>query len=157
MPMSADGLAKLMEECGELVQVAAKKLAYFTTDEHPDGGPPLSVRLSNEMSDVFASITFVIDTLKLDSQAIEQRAKTKLALFQHWHAQKDNNGHSFDAPREGWVIVHPSGRLEVDYFHAHHMPWEDWMPAYRPGCTLKRMRLVGVEAETEAEADDGAG
>lgn len=37
MPMTANGLAKLLEELGELSQVAAKKLAYFHTDEHPDG------------------------------------------------------------------------------------------------------------------------
>lgn len=37
MPMTANGLAKLLEELGELAQVAAKKLAYFDTDVHPDG------------------------------------------------------------------------------------------------------------------------
>ena len=35
--MHCDGLTKLIEECGELVQIAAKKQAYFDTDTHPDG------------------------------------------------------------------------------------------------------------------------
>ncbi len=38
MAMTANGLTKLLEELGELAQVAAKKQAYFHTDAHPDGG-----------------------------------------------------------------------------------------------------------------------
>lgn len=32
--MSANGLTKLVEECGELVQICAKKMAYYNSDEH---------------------------------------------------------------------------------------------------------------------------
>lgn len=49
--MPAKGLAKLIEECGELQQIAGKKLAYYTTDEHPDGQGPLSTRLEDEIAD----------------------------------------------------------------------------------------------------------
>lgn len=36
MALTAGGLAKLAEECGELIQVIGKKLAYYTTQTHPD-------------------------------------------------------------------------------------------------------------------------
>lgn len=56
---------------------------------------------------------------------------------------------------EGWVIQHPSGLLELDYFHVEQprrrekdggelgsaMSWEEWMAAYRSNCVLIRMRL----------------
>lgn len=42
--LTGKGLAKLIEECGELIQVAGKKLAFYTTDVHPDGGPSPSLK-----------------------------------------------------------------------------------------------------------------
>jgi len=96
--MAAKGLAKLAEEMGELQQVVGKKLAYFTTDEHPDGGPPLSARLQDEIADVIAACAFVVQTLGLDADSIAERSKMKLKLYEKWHADDNNNDHGVDAP-----------------------------------------------------------
>lgn len=98
MPMTANGLAKLLEELGELSQVAAKKLAYFHTDEHPDGAGSLAMRLESEMGDVCGAILFVADELNLDRAAINNRALAKLSKFRAWHADQDNGAESFEAP-----------------------------------------------------------
>lgn len=97
MPMTANGLAKLLEELGELAQVAAKKLAYFTIDEHPDGAGPLNERMEAEMGDVAAAMAFVQQQFKLNGTAIENRACIKLALFQQWHANSCNGAEAFHA------------------------------------------------------------
>lgn len=96
MPMTANGLAKLAEECGELLQVIGKRLAYYHTDEHPDGGPPLPRRLEDEIADVIAAATFVVQNNRLDISRINQRIKEKSLLFTGWHGQADNNQHGVD-------------------------------------------------------------
>jgi NTP pyrophosphatase (non-canonical NTP hydrolase) len=88
--MSNSGLTKLIEECGELTQVAAKKIAYFQTDEHPDGKGSLKARIEDEMGDVLAAIGFVGGTLNLDQSRIAQRAEQKTALYLEWHTNLNN-------------------------------------------------------------------
>ena len=85
MTMHSKGLAKLLEELGELSQVAAKKLTCMNTDEHPDGAGSLAQRLEDEAADVLASIDFVTVTLGLDRQRIEDRRTVKHARFIAWH------------------------------------------------------------------------
>lgn len=100
MPMTANGLAKLLEELGELAQVTAKKLAYFHTDEHPDGAGSLNERMEQEMGDVMGAIDFVTITMGLNMHAIARRACDKLNTFQKWHADADNGAEAFNAPRD---------------------------------------------------------
>ncbi len=83
--MHNKGLTKLIEECGELVQIAAKKAAYMHTDQHPDGQGSLSARLAEEIADVQAAIALVIDKLQLDHEKIAWRTEQKLRLFRHKH------------------------------------------------------------------------
>jgi NTP pyrophosphatase (non-canonical NTP hydrolase) len=94
--MTAGGLAKLIEELGELAQVAGKKLAYFHTDEHPDGAGSLRGRLQDEIGDVLAACQFVAMTLGLDQEAIKARRDKKLDRFLGWHNLPDNNVHGVD-------------------------------------------------------------
>lgn len=96
MTMTAAGIAKLLEECGELqkelgelVQVLSKKLAYFHTDEHPDGAGSLQLRIQDEMADVQASIDFVSQKLGLDPVALASRRARKLRLFESWDAPRE--------------------------------------------------------------------
>lgn len=98
MTMTANGLAKLIEECGELVQVAGKKLAYYSTDKHPDGAGGLAFRLQIEIADVMAAAKFVADNFNLDHNFIEGRFQSKLRQFREWHALSDNNEHGVDKP-----------------------------------------------------------
>lgn len=85
MTMHYDGLTKLIEECGELTQIAAKKQAYFDTDEHPDGKGSMKKRLEEEIADVMAACALVVDTLNLDEPAILERISVKLERFLTWH------------------------------------------------------------------------
>lgn len=96
MTMACNGLAKLIEECGELVQAASKKLAYYRTEQHPDGGPPLSNRLENEIADVVAACHFCIEVMELDHEHIRNRTAEKVETFQKWHADPTNNDMSVD-------------------------------------------------------------
>jgi NTP pyrophosphatase (non-canonical NTP hydrolase) len=108
MTLTAGGLAKLLEEIGELGQVCAKKLAYFDTDNHPDANGPLNIRMQDEMGDVIAAMAFVRQKLSLDEQAIMQRATAKLNLFAKWDEDPDNSKESFEAKarhvgyEQGW-------------------------------------------------------
>ena len=97
MPMTANGLAKLLEELGELAQVAAKRLAYFHTSTHPDGAGDLNDRMQKEMGDVSAACAFVVQQFGLDGEAIASRAALKLHLFQQWHADPNNGAECFHA------------------------------------------------------------
>jgi NTP pyrophosphatase (non-canonical NTP hydrolase) len=95
--MTGKGLAKLIEECGELIQVAGKKLAYYSTENHPDGGPPLKQRLEDEIADVMAACELVIRLHGLDHHRISRRVIDKEVTFDEWHAEPDNNKHGIDA------------------------------------------------------------
>jgi NTP pyrophosphatase (non-canonical NTP hydrolase) len=84
--MHGKGLTKLMEECGELVQAAAKRLAYPRVAVHPDG-KNLKVCLEQELADVLAASTFVIERNNLDADAIMKRTEAKLKQYRTWDAQ----------------------------------------------------------------------
>ncbi len=85
--MANKGLTKLTEECGELTQIASKKIACPDSDTHWDDGGSLAVRLENEIADVQAASALVIKTHGLDIERINQRAAAKLALFLKWHSE----------------------------------------------------------------------
>lgn len=88
--MTAKGLAKLIEECGELQQVCGKKLAYFNTDDHPDGSL-LSLRMQDEIADVIAAAQFVARKFNLDREEIEARIARKARTFEAWDADPTNH------------------------------------------------------------------
>lgn len=90
MTMTANGLAKLVEECGELTQVAAKKMACPNTDEHWDGAGSLKTRLEEGIADVIAACGCVMLTHQLDEEKILSRAMLKISTFQQWHANQPN-------------------------------------------------------------------
>lgn len=105
--MTANGYAKLIEECGELLQVLGKRLAYYHTEQHPDQGPPLYARMEDEIGDVIGACRFVIEANSLDAKSIEHRAGAKLSVFRLWHSQQDNNRDAIDrAGLETPVAVH---------------------------------------------------
>jgi len=97
MPLTANGLVKLIEECGELQQIAAKKLAYFDTDEHPDGKGSMQQRLQEEIADTYAAMLTVVDLHGLDMMAIIQRSKEKKMLFLKWHKEVATTAHPAQA------------------------------------------------------------
>ena len=96
MTMAAKGVAKLIEECGELVQVLGKKLAWWNTEEPHWDGSDLTVRIQEEIADVRAAMTLVAQLLDLDFNAIRERLEVKHRLFLEWEALVDNNDHGID-------------------------------------------------------------
>jgi len=87
------GISKLVEESGELLQVAGRvvQIAGMNGDvrRHWDGSD-LVDDLEKEMADVFAAIDFVTDHAGLNRQRILDRATAKRALYDHWHAEQKN-------------------------------------------------------------------
>ena len=85
MTMHCNGLTKLIEECGELSQIASKKQAFMDTDTHPDGKGSMKKRIEEEMGDVFAACILVAENFSLDQDFLEKRVQKKLTLFRSWH------------------------------------------------------------------------
>lgn len=53
--------------------------------------------------------------------------------------------------RSGWVIVHPGGYMELDYFNVSEFHDKytrevitptQWLEAYRPNCSIHRVQIV---------------
>lgn len=81
------GLAKLAEECGELVQVIGKLVAMGGCTSHFDG-TDLQLRLTEEMADVQAALEFVRRfNPVLDQYLLSGRAFEKLSTFKRWHQE----------------------------------------------------------------------
>lgn len=78
------GLVKLVEECGELIQIASKKMTRMDSDEHWDGAGLLSTRLEDEMGDVLAAIKIVTVNFSLNPLRITEQAEKKERLFREW-------------------------------------------------------------------------
>lgn len=78
------GLSKLIEECGEVQQVAGKIIGAQGEVMHFDGSN-LRVRLQSELGDLLAAIQFVATMNDLDWSAITEQQKSKLTLFLRWH------------------------------------------------------------------------
>lgn len=69
MGLAFKGFAKLIEESGEVQQICGKLLAY-QSGEHPDGKGNLWIRLEDELADLRASLSAVIENNALDSARI---------------------------------------------------------------------------------------
>jgi NTP pyrophosphatase (non-canonical NTP hydrolase) len=79
------GLAKLVEEAGEVLQVTGKLGATGGADQHWDGSD-LRTRIQEELGDLIAAAYFVIHHNQLDENFIRERAKTKRDLYETWRA-----------------------------------------------------------------------
>lgn len=75
MTMAGKGLAKLLEELGELAQITAQKLAYANPPRVADS------RLEEEMGDVLAAIHLVSEAHGFDIERINARAENKRLLY----------------------------------------------------------------------------
>jgi len=88
MTMTNRGLNKLMEECGEVIQVAAKLSAY-PDGNHPDGAGNLMDRLEDEIADAAAAMAFVVGKLGLNYIRMDERTNRKLTMFLEWDQDPD--------------------------------------------------------------------
>ena len=94
------GLSKLIEEAGEVLQVAGKILGAGGVGAHWDGGADLDVRLAMELADLQAAIDFFLGenprvadaALPVrevkEGEGISERRARKLRRFQEWHQEQ---------------------------------------------------------------------
>lgn len=87
-PADWPGLAKLMEECGELTQVLGKLIATGGDPDHWDG-TVLDARLADELGDVLAAADFFaeVNAARVSGTVVRLRREDKLALFRRWHQE----------------------------------------------------------------------
>ena len=79
------GVAKLMEECGEVIQVCAKLIATGGATAHWSGRD-LRADLEHELGDLQAAQTFVIEhNPQLRRAEIDWQTNAKRNLFRQWH------------------------------------------------------------------------
>ncbi len=86
------GLAKLIEEAGEVGQVAGKLVMTGGERQHWDG-TDLQTRLIQEMADVVAAVQFVsvYNLTDLEVVELEERVAKKLQQFIDWHVFGERN------------------------------------------------------------------
>ena len=77
------GISKLVEECGEVLQICGKLVGTGGEPNHWDGSN-LTERLQDEMADVIAAIWFVAKANELDEAAIQKRVYEKTRQFYRW-------------------------------------------------------------------------
>lgn len=78
------GISKLIEEAGEVTQVAGKLLGTYGDAAHWDG-TDLRARLVLELGDLLAAIDFVIEANGLERVHVEARRSEKFSQFCAWH------------------------------------------------------------------------
>ena len=84
--MANRGLAKLIEECGEVIQVGGKVLQVGSIDaEHWSG--VLRTMMEDELADLQAAIEFVIEINRLNKIKIGLRRSKKLKKFRSWNEE----------------------------------------------------------------------
>jgi len=79
------GLAKVAEECAEVIQVVGKIIAANGEPAHWDGSD-LRARLEDEIADARAAMQFVVTENGLDANRMADRTAAKIGLFRGWHA-----------------------------------------------------------------------
>lgn len=87
--MAADewpGMAKLIEEMGELNQVLGKIMMLGGAVDHWQGD--LTPELVDELGDVTAALVFFVEnSIPGLAEAIQHRAEGKMLIFGEWRAQ----------------------------------------------------------------------
>jgi hypothetical protein len=78
------GLSRLIEEAGEVLQVAGKIIGTGGAHTAYDG-TPLRLALVMELGDLKAAIEYVIRVNELDPVAVNQRRDRKSSLYGRWH------------------------------------------------------------------------
>jgi NTP pyrophosphatase (non-canonical NTP hydrolase) len=82
------GLSKLIEECGEVLQIVGKLIAVDGDVSAPHWDrQDLKESLENELADLMAAIDFIGDHCEIDTARISNRAEVKRALFEKWHQE----------------------------------------------------------------------
>lgn len=77
------GIGKLIEEAGELQQVAGKAIP-FPLEDHPDGKGPVRERFIEECADMYAILDYFCEVNGLPVHTIDERRNEKYIKFCTW-------------------------------------------------------------------------
>lgn len=77
------GIGKLVEECGEVMQLAGKAIP-FPVGDHPDGKGPMAPRFEEELADLQAAMIYFRHVNGLDAERMRLRVEEKVAKFHQW-------------------------------------------------------------------------
>lgn len=81
------GLSKLVEECGEVLQIAGKLMGTAGAVEHWDGAGNLDERMALELCDLFAAARAFFQLNGFDGNPVYiQREIEKYRQFLQWHS-----------------------------------------------------------------------
>ncbi|MBO0610879.1 hypothetical protein [Myceligenerans salitolerans] len=78
------GASRIIEECGELLQVLGKLIGSGGSTAHWDG-TDLGERLADEISDTRAALDYFISANNLPADVIDERTARKRAQYEKWH------------------------------------------------------------------------
>lgn len=79
------GVAKVIEETGELGQVFGKLISCGGLLQYPWGGPSFKEKLEEEIGDVLGALFYMMNQCdEIDANVIVQRAANKTHLFERW-------------------------------------------------------------------------
>lgn len=82
------GLAKLIEECGEVVQAAAKIIGTNGTMVYDDQAAVDEYALLDEIGDVLAAIEFFAKRNGVPMPYVHGRMQMKLRQFNKWYEEE---------------------------------------------------------------------
>jgi NTP pyrophosphatase (non-canonical NTP hydrolase) len=80
------GISKLVEECGEVIQVCGKLMGTHGDVVHWNV-VDLKHALEDEIADVLAACDFVLEFCRFNTEYVTARRQRKLDLFRKWHGE----------------------------------------------------------------------
>lgn len=96
------GLAKVIEECGEVIQVLGKLVSkgdldhtWPNIDGTMRGSGDLTDSVHEELGDVLAAVSFfILNNDEIDEVRVLTRQEEKMATFRRWHNEmlEETNG-----------------------------------------------------------------
>ncbi len=78
-------LVKLMEECGEVTQVAAKTHCFGFDFQNPKTGDFNRTELADEIGDVLGLVDMLADRGLIDIKRVQKKRAAKAAKVLKWH------------------------------------------------------------------------
>lgn len=81
------GLSKVIEEAGEVLQLAGKLIATGGLRSHWNA-PDLKLALEDEIGDLYAALDFFTHQNGMNLSRIGKRRAQKRRLFEYWHQEQ---------------------------------------------------------------------
>jgi len=108
-------MGKLIEELGELSNVAARCIIQGIDEVDPGTGKVNRQRLHDELADVLAQVHCTIETLGLSSTGIAERRNDKIAQMAEWEAMfaSPQNLNASWEPVEGELVRYDHGETAL--------------------------------------------